>query len=284
MKIILLLFLFSISLSAQIYSDKDVEICSSTFRVATAMELKNKAIGDVITSVGMQFLGCEYEAFALDKEDEEKLVINLSGLDCTTFLENMVVFSRLIKSDKHNFADYLRELTYLRYRDGIIDGYPSRLHYFSDWIFDNVKKGIIEDVTREAGGEKINFKAGYMSSHPDTYKQLKSSPEFVNAVRMQEEAINKRDYYYIPKKKVSSIESKINNGDLIAITTSQKGLDIGHVGIAVRKENGRIHFMHAPLAGSRVQISEQPLPDYLSKIKKHTGIIILRPLEPQSDF
>jgi hypothetical protein len=274
--------LFSVSLSAQVYSDKDIEICNSTFSMAADKQLQKEPIGDVITAVGMEFLGTDYEAFALEKKGEEQLVINLTGLDCTTFLENAVVFARLIKMNKTEFSDYQKELTSIRYREGKLEGYPSRLHYFSDWIYDNTRKGIVEDVTQEIGGEKISFKTGFMSANPGKYHQLKSSPEYTKAVKQQEEAINKREYFYIPKNKVSSVEDKINNGDLIAITTNAKGLDIGHVGIAVKKENGRIHFMHAPLAGSKVQISEDPLPVYLSKIKKHTGIIVLRPLEPVS--
>jgi len=37
--------------------------------------------------------------------------------------------------------------------------------------------------------------------------------------------------------------------------------------------------MHAPLVGAKVQISELPLGGYLAKVKKHTGIIVLRPQE-----
>ncbi|PJC60312.1 MAG: DUF1460 domain-containing protein, partial [Ignavibacteria bacterium CG_4_9_14_0_2_um_filter_37_13] len=75
------------------------------------------------------------------------------------------------------------------------------------------------------------------------------------------------------------IESQIHNGDLIAITTNLEGLDIGHVGVALKMDDGRIHFMHAPLVGAKVQISELPLGGYLAKVKKHTGIIVLRPQE-----
>ena len=116
-----------------------------------------------------------------------------------------------------------------------------------------------------------------MSKNPDKYKHLAETPAFIPIIAKQEEAINKREYYYIPKEKVSEIENKIQNGDLIAITTNLKGLDIGHVGIAVKESDGRIHFLHAPLAGAKVQISEKPLPEYLAAIKKHTGIIVLRP-------
>ncbi|KAA6304419.1 hypothetical protein EZS27_043932, partial [termite gut metagenome] len=42
------------------------------------------------------------------------------------------------------FRKYLRQI---RYRDGRMEGYTSRLHYVSDWINDNIRKGLIEDVT-----------------------------------------------------------------------------------------------------------------------------------------
>ncbi|MGE5409683.1 MAG: N-acetylmuramoyl-L-alanine amidase-like domain-containing protein, partial [Clostridiales bacterium] len=92
--------------------------------------------------------------------------------------------------------------------------------------------------------------------------------------------INSRNYSYIPKKDVKSIESKIENGYLIAITSGVEGLDIAHVGIAVKMDDGRIHFMHAPIVGAKVQITEKPLADYLMKNKSQTGIMVLKPLEP----
>jgi hypothetical protein len=273
-------FLFSINIPAQVYTEKDVEICNSAFSFALEKNLQEKPIGDVISEIGKKFLGTEYEAFAIEKDGEEQLVIHLSGLDCTTFLENAVVFTRLVKSGRNSFEEYQKELSFIRYRDGKLERYPSRLHYFSDWITNNSQKGIVNDVTKQIGGEDIKFKVGFMSANPDKYNQLNENPEFVPVIKKQEEEINKRTYSFIPKKNVASVESKIQNGDLIAITTNIKGLDIGHVGVAVKKENGRIHFLHAPLAGSKVQITEDPLPVYLSKVKKHTGIIVLRVNEP----
>ena len=279
LKIIFLVLSFSIASLAQIYSDKDMEICKSKIELAVDKKLADKPINEVISEIGKSFLDTPYEAFSLEQEGEEQLVIHLTGLDCTTFLENTLTLSRCIKKQKTSFEDYQKELTFIRYRDGKIDEYPSRLHYFSDWIFNNTKKGILKDVTKTIGGEPITFNVFFMSKNPDKYKHLTETPEFIPIIAKQEEAINKREYYYIPKEKVEKIESKIHNGDLIAITTNLKGLDIGHVGIAVKESDGRIHFLHAPLTGSKVQISEKPLPEYLAAIKKHTGIIVLRVAE-----
>lgn len=279
-KISPIIFLLAVLANAQIYSDKDVEVCKSKFEFAVNKNLNEKPIGDVIAAVGKTFLGIEYIAHTLEKGDSETLVIDLTGLDCTTFLENALVFARCIKEQKTTFEDYQNELKKIRYRDGILNEYPSRLHYFSDWIFNNVKKGIVKDITKEIGGEPITFNVYFMTKHPEFYVQLKNDPKFIPLIKSQEEKINSREYYFIPKEKVSSIEGKINNGDLIAITTNKKGLDIGHVGVAVKMDDGRIHFMHAPNVGYKVQITEKPLADYLARIKSHTGIIVLRAVEP----
>ena len=278
--LILLVFILSSNISSQVYSDKDVEICNSKFNLAVDKSLADKPINEVIVEIGKSFLGTEYVAHTLEKEGDEQLVINLTGLDCTTFLESALTFARCIKKGKTSFDDYKNELTFIRYRDGKINNYTSRLHYTSDWIFNNQQKGIIKDITKEIGGKKIRFNVSVMSEFPKYYKQLQEHPEFIPIVKKQEDEINKRDYYYIPKNDIEKIESKLQTGDLIALTTNNKGEDIGHVGIAIKMDDGRIHFMHAPLAGSKVQITELPLGDYAKKIKKHTGIIVLRVQEP----
>lgn len=271
----LLVFIPNFSFS-QIYSNEDIEICNSKFDLAVNESITDLPLNEIIVKIGKSFLGTEYIAHTLEKEGPEQLVIDLSGLDCTTFLETSLALARCIRSGKMNFENYKNELTLIRYRKGLIDSYPSRLHYFSDWIYDNTQKGIIKDVTEELGGEKILFNVHYMSSNPENYTQLRKNEEFIHLIKKQEDEINSRAYHYIPKAKVKLIESDISTGDLIAITSSTKGLDINHVGVAVKMENGKIHFMHAPQKGTKVQITSETLSGYLNKIKGHTGIIVLR--------
>jgi hypothetical protein len=277
--LILNLFLFPDSSSAQVFSERDVEVCNSKFEMAVDKNLSEKPIAEVIVEIGKSFIGTDYLAHGLEKDGDEQLVINLTGLDCTTFLENSLVLARCIKKGKTSFEDYKSELQLIRYRDGKIDEYPSRLHYFSDWIYDNQKKGIVEDVTKEIGGEKIKFNLNFMSTHPDSYNHLKENPDFISVIEKQEKEISCRDYYFIPKVELNSKEHQIQNGDLLAITTTVEGLDIGHVGIAVKMEDGRIHLLHAPTVNTKVHITDEPLSDYLMKYKRHSGVIVLRPLE-----
>jgi N-acetylmuramoyl-L-alanine amidase-like len=267
---------------AQNFTDKDAEICNTTFQLAVNENLSAKPIGDVIVEVGKSFLGTPYKAYTLETEGEEQLIINLTEFDCTTFLENVLALSRNIKQEKTSFEDFQKELTFIRYRNGKINKYPSRLHYFTDWIYNNEQKGIVKDVTEELGGKVFDKKLSFMSDHPTYYKHLKENPAFIEDIKMQEEVINRRTNFFIPQDEILNVEDKIMNGDLIAFTSSVKGLDVNHVGIAIRMEDKRIHILHAPVEGEPVQITKLPLSDYVKKIKKDTGIIVVRVLEPMS--
>ena len=119
-----------------------------------------------------------------------------------------------------------------------------------------------------------------MSDHPDYYKQLSENHYFVKIIKELEEAINKREHYFIPKEKIADMENKIENGDLLAFTSTIEGLDVNHVGIAVRMDDERIHVLHAPNVGYKVQISEKPLSEYVMNIKKASGLILARVLQP----
>lgn len=267
---------------SQVFSEEDVEICNQKFQISVEDDLKDQPINDVIVKIGESFLGTEYLAHALEEDGDEQLVINLTGLDCTTLVENSLALSRCVKLDSTSFKNYLDELQFIRYRDGIVDGYPSRLHYFSDWITDNIFKGVIEDETKQLGGIPIKFNLNFMSTHPDSYKQLKEDPDLIPVIQMQEKAISSREYYYIPKDEFESKEKLISGGEIIAITTTVEGLDIGHIGIAVKMDDGRIHLLHAPNVNTKVQITEEPLADYLMKYKRHSGVIVLKVLEPNN--
>lgn len=275
---IFLFFLFSGVLFAQpVYTPKDLQICNEKFSLAVDKNLKDKPVNEIIVEIGKSFLGLDYETGTLDKSIEEKLTIHLTGLDCYTFLENTLVLSRCIKQGKNSFDDYQKELENIRYRNGKLTGYTSRLHYFTDWIFDCAERGIVKDVTKEIGGIPYIKEINFMSSHPASYKQLKENPSFIKVISGIEKEISKRKYCYIPEESLQKAEGKIISGDLIAITTSIEGLDVSHVGIAIKGSDGRIHLMHAPSPGKKVQISDLPLTDMLIANKKQTGIIVIRP-------
>jgi hypothetical protein len=224
--------------------------------------------------IGKWFLQTPYVEKTLELPGAEKLVINLTGLDCTTFLETVITMTRLTEEDAFTFEDFERELEKLRYRHEKNEGYPSRLHYFSDWIYENQQKGILKDVTKEVGGSPYPNAPSFMSENPKFYAQL-ADPSNLAQIKTTESAIKERSYFYIPKAEISKLEKNIQSGDLIAITTSMPNLDIVHTGFAIEK-NGRIHLLHASSKNMKVEISEKPLSEYLAGNKSQSGIMVSR--------
>lgn len=259
--------------------DEDEMLCSRKFELAVSMSLAKRPINEVIAEMGKSFLGTEYVAHALEVPGEEHLVVNMHGLDCVSFYENALVLARCIKMNKLTFDDYKKQLQFIRYRGGVIDGYTSRLHYTSDYFYDDEQRGVWKNVTKDLGGIPYVKTIDFMSTHPDSYRQLREDPKLVEVIRKQEEEITKRQKFYVPKEKVESIQEGIKSGDILGITTSIEGLDTSHTGIAIRQDK-ILHFMHAPDVGLKVQITDVPLWEYLARNKKQTGIMVMRALEP----
>lgn len=255
------------------YEKADKQVLESVFEALKTK--KDASTAELVVATGMQFLNTPYVAHTLESEKEE-LIINLRELDCTTFAENCLAIARTIKNGQPTFENFTNQLQQLRYRHGKIAEYPSRLHYFSDWIYENAQNGAIKDVSKQVCNTPFPLQVDFMSTHPDSYKQLKHNNLRIEEMKTIEAAISQRTMYYVPVDKVEEVEDQLKNGDIIGITTSVKGLDMTHVGILI-KVNGRIHLMHASSKLMKVVISEEPLSEYLKSGKSNTGIMVVRP-------
>ena len=234
------------------------------------------SMGSLVTQTALFFLETPYVASTLEINENEQLVVNLQELDCTTFVENCLALSRTIYTTTPDFDTFKKELQTIRYRDGFIDGYTSRLHYTSDWITNNQKKNIIKDKTKTFGGAILPLHLDFMSSHPQLYTHLSKHPENIKKIQQIEESINKRTYYYIPKEKIKACEKWIKSGDILCFVTSIKGMDVSHVGIAYRN-NGMCTFIHASSVAQKVIIDTLSIADYCKSVKSNKGIMVLRP-------
>jgi hypothetical protein len=233
-------------------------------------------IGEVVGRVGREFVDTPYLGFTLEIDDHvESCVVTLLGLDCVTFFESSLAIARMIRRGERTPADLLRHVTHTRYRGGRIDGYLSRLHYTTDWIHDNVRKGVVRDVTRDLpGAAPFEARVGFMSANPDKYRQLAANPRLLPEKRRLETAINARRMWYVPKEHVAKAEARLGTGDIIGLTTSVAGLDISHTGLCYRDEAGVLRFMHASSTQKKVVLDAR-----LSEcIGRNTGIMAARPL------
>lgn len=240
--------------------------------------LEDSAMGPAMVQVGKAFLGTPYVAKTLEEGETEMLVVNLRGLDCTTYVENVLVLSRLAREGDWKWDHYLKGLEEVRYRRGKLDGYVSRLHYFTDWIRDNEEKGLVRDITEELYGVTVYKPLNFMGEHRELYPFLADDTNY-EALRDVEAALSDAPVCILPREEVAKREALLQDGDIIALATRIDGLDVTHTGLAIRLDSGRIHLLHASTVGE-VVISEEPLADYLKKIKSNIGIVVARPLTP----
>ena len=232
--------------------------------------------GDTLVTIGKSFLGIPYVAKTLEVGETESLVINLQGLDCTTYVENVLAFGSMLRKGEKELDDFARTLEKIRYKDGKLRGYPSRLHYFSEWIANNQEKGLVKDITGELGGKALTKDINFMSTHRDLYPFLSDEDNYLQ-IKASERYLNDRPLYVLAKDKIEASEHLLRSGDIIALATSINGLDVTHTGFAIRMDNGRIHLLHASSANEEVEISELPLAEYLMNIRHNTGIMVARP-------
>ena len=225
--------------------------------------------------VGTFFLETPYAEKTLEIEPEQ-LVINMREMDCTTFAENCLAIARTLKGRNPGFEQFTKELKNIRYRNGEINDYPSRLHYFSDWIYNNSQKKLVADVSKEIAETPYPLNINFMSTHPESYKQLTDNSAYISEIARQEKEISGREMYYIPEDKIVEFENQLTDGDIIGITTNVKGLDIQHVAILIHRA-GRIHLLHASSSAKKVVISDETLEDYLLNSNSATGIMVVRP-------
>jgi hypothetical protein len=230
----------------------------------------------LIVAVGRLFLDAPYEPDTLEGEGPEDLVVNLRAFDCVTFVENTVVLAGLIREGKTAFADYAAALERIRYRRGRCDGYPSRLHYFTDWLHDGGRKGLVRDVTSALGGIPFPKTLRSLTDRRGGHPPLKDGTAF-RRMRILEGIASRRPIHFVPKDSLPGVEAQIHDGDLIAITTDEAGIDVSHVGIAVRTRKG-LRLLHASSAAGRVILSQETLGRYLAAKPSRTGIIVGRPI------
>jgi len=257
-----------------IFQPEDKQIAENKLNLFSAEA--GMPISDLIVKIGISFLGTPYVAATLENGLDEKLVINLRQLDCTTFVENVLALARTVKLKNSDFESVASELEKIRYRDGIRNQYPSRLHYFSEWIQNNEKKGIISGEINK-NGVKCNKIINFMSTHPSDYPVLKEHQELIPAIAQQEKELSVNGFMYFPKNDLPNLYHNLKHGDIIALTSSIDGVDVNHVGIIMKKGN-EFYLLHASQSGKKVLISEDPITDFLKPSSKNNGILIARPI------
>lgn len=245
-------------------------------RLATVLDPERPMPG-LVAQVAERFLGTPYGAQGWNPA--YGVACDWNAFDCVTLVESTLAIARVVAGGEASQATYARNLVSLRYRDGKKHDFASRLHYFTDWIRDNARRGHLEDITAELGGERDTRPIHYMTRHWDQYQKVKVDADFV-AMRVVERELTAAERYVLPKARVKDVLDRLESGDIIAMATHIEGLDVVHVGLVYRKPDGVVHLLHAPVPGDVVSVSTKPLVDYLKVFDAHVGVVVARPTKP----
>ena len=252
--------------------------------LAKQNDWKSLEIGDRTAAVGQALLGTRYRSYTLEIDNRiESPSVNFNGLDCWTFFEVSLAFARMLNEPEENWSpeNFLHYIEMDRYRGGVCTGeYLSRLHYLEDWLYDNNKRGLVEDLTRKLGGSSVPHAAREMTVGWRHYRYLAANKSLLGPLARMEADVSSRALYQIPKSRVGKIESKLQSGDIIGIVSRDGRLfSTSHVGLALRTSDGVLHFMHAsaPYNYGKVVVDSR-LSAYLNSFRKDSGILVARPL------
>ena len=257
------------------FKPADKQKITSLLKEASALKEKPKSW---MLWFGKKFLGVPYVGGTLDAAKDEKLVINTSELDCTTYVEMVTALTRTLEKGKTSFADFCEELKHVRYIGGDI-AYEKRQHYFTVWINDNVDEGIITDIQQNPPFTKVqHIQVNWMTTHPSSYKMLNGNSSRLKGIKVLEASINGKSYRYIPKESIvdnSLFRKTIHDGDIIVIITNKKGLDTTHIGLASWHQDG-LHLLNASSIHKKVIDEPMTLRTYMMKHPSQIGIRVCR--------
>lgn len=224
------------------------------------------------------FEGTPYGAHTLEG-DSEVLTVRLDSLDCTTFVETAMALAYTTMENRKSWRDFVYNLKRLRYRGGEINGYPSRLHYVSDWIVDNRFRGNLSDVTDQFPRVSYLMRTiDFMTSNRNLYPALADADNY-SRLRDIENGYRQHRFPYIKTRDLSlkSTKEAFHDGDVVALVTNMKNLDVTHMGIIVKESpTAEPYLLHASSSDGKVEVSSLPLDEFMKKNRQWLGLRVIR--------
>jgi hypothetical protein len=240
-------------------------------------------MGPAVVRTGELASGTPYVPGTLDaylqngSPSEEPLTVSLTRFDCVTLVESCLGVARTaLPGAEPDWARFAGAIERMRYRGGRRDGYASRLHYFSEWIGDGERRGLVRDLGAELGGIDDTRPLRFMTEHRQSYPALANEAVY-RAIGSMERSLDGAPRRVIPTDQVRESADRIETGDVLAFATSIPGLDVTHAAMAYRDHEGVMRVLHAPLSGGVVEVSRTTLPEYVAAIRRCTGILVARP-------
>lgn len=258
---------------SSLLSPADQQIFDRLIKKAMTQNWHQRSLGDGIQAIADQFVGMPYAAHLLDQTPTETLFVSLREFDCLLFVETVLAMAQGIVKQDYSATTMTHRLQEQRYVNGEINGYCSRLHYFSQWISENQRRGIVEDMTPSFGGIPLNKTLNFMSTNWKKYPKLVESEKEHQCIQHMEATIDASQVRYIPISEIHHHYAQLQAGDIVAIATRISGLDVTHTGFVYRTSQD-VGLIHAAPGGVRISTDLQT---YVSRVEDAIGIIVVRP-------
>lgn len=260
---------------AYVMDDASVRVFDRTMDFARQEDLHERSTGAVMQAVGEYLEGTPYVAGILDEPGEESLMCRLDGFDCVTFVETALAMARGITNEDYSAETFRENVLDSRYRDGEMDGYCSRVHYFTEWVVENEERGNVRDITSDVGGEPLEKRFNFMTENRERYPRLVDNDELFECIEDMERGLAQHSFHYVPQERISEAYDGLEGGDIVALVTDIEGLDVTHTGLVYDHGDGRKGLLHASTSGG-VLVSPD-LQRYVMNNSRQIGILVARP-------
>lgn len=238
----------------------------------------HESFGELVIRAAQQQLGKPYTKRPR-KRGVRRQRISLASYRCVSLVEHSLAVAQCTWLNQRDEACFVREVQAWRYRDGIPNGYGSRLHYFTDWIGDNTQRGRLRSLTEELGGEPIRQVFNFMTTHPRRYRSL-AAPEVAAQVRASEVRLSAGTVWVLPAERVEQAQAYLQSGDVLAFAGDKPGLLVTHTGLVLRDEQGLPRVLHASTRHRKVVLGPT-VAQYVARRASPRGLLVLRPQAPQ---
>lgn len=225
-----------------------------------------------------EFQGLAYGAGNVSCPSDETLV-NFNSFDCVTFVETYWALSYTLFEYQSNLVDpnldpftvFGKNLNAIRYFGGDNCGMEFRIHYFTQQLEELDRSGRAFNVAM-ANGSRFWKKINYITENEEDYGSLSDSRQ----MKKLESILSRTPRFYYPLHKRHLYYPMAQDGDIIAFSAVEPGLDVSHCGI-VTVEDGRPALNHASGKYERVVLG-QDLEYYLRSRTRVNGFFVYRPV------
>ncbi len=235
-----------------------------------------ESFGQLVARAAHLQLGVPYAPAA--SPDPEALVIDLETFDCVTLIESTLAVARCTWAGTEDVECFAREVQASRYKAGKVDGFISRLHYFSDWFDDNAKRGRVQELTPKLGGHEITVPSFFLSLHGKAHPAMARADVRAQVAEL-EARLSRTPSLILEREQLAKAQRHLESGDLVAIVTTKPGILISHVGFVWMDADKKPRFMHASSHHGRVLVTSE-VATYVGRWPDRRGAVIARPLPP----